>query len=283
MRTVSRPRSIRLGLILAVLSVSACQQADDDQVTNVTAANETIVPRLPAVEAPLDREEILRAVGKAASAAALGQDDRDEQRELDGDRFAIRLRFGCPSSEPPVENGPFSVRYDSERRKLQVRASPDLTGGEPWIAALDGNGIEAVEGFWMRRPWLLSAGCQVSGQAPTTAPPQDTDGSSQPMPIAGNEWRVGIAQFFKATESRTRRRDSRAYEVTKILADGQAAPTHGFDLILSGRLRQLPSGQVIVCNVASRRLPPECVVSVSYDQVRIERADTQETLAEWSN
>ena len=284
MRTMRSPRCSQFKLIVAILSASACQPAYDAQVSNDTVANETIrLPSLPVVEAPLDRAAVLQAVGKAASAAALGQDDKIAQRELDGDRFTVRIRFGCPSAEPSVENGPFSVRYDADSRRMQVRASPDLTEVEPWIAALGGDTTEAVEGFWMRKPWLLAPGCPVVEQAPSSITPKGVEGSTQPMTTAGKEWRVGIAQFFGATESRTTRRDHRAYEATKTLSEGQPPPAQGFDLILSGRLRELPNGRVIACHVVSHRAPPECVVSVSYDQVRIERADTQETLAEWGS
>jgi hypothetical protein len=284
MRTMRTPRCSQFNLIVVTLSASACQPANDARVSNDTVANETTrLPSLPVVEAPLDRAAVLQAVAKAASAAALGQDDKIAQRELDGDRFTVRIRFGCPSPEPSVENGPFSVRYDVDGRRLQVRASPDLTEVEPWIAALGGDTIEAVEGFWMRKPWLLAPGCPVAEQAPSSITPKSTDGGSQPVTTAGNEWRVGIAQFFGATETRTTRRDHRAYEATKTLSEGQPPPAQGFDLILSGRLRELANGRVIACHVASHRAPPECVVSVSYDQVRIERADTQETLAEWGS
>lgn len=284
MQTSGCPSRIRLELVFAALFVSACQPANDAQVSNENASNEiTPLPRLPVAEAPLDREAILRAVANSASAAALGKDDRHAQRELDGDRFEVRIRFGCPASEPSVENGPFGVRYNVESRRLQVRASPDLTEAEPWIAATGGEAVEAVEGFWMRKPWLLAPGCPVAGQAPATVTSKDTGGISKPAPMAVNDWKVGIAQFFGAAESRTTRRDHRAYEVTKTLGDGQSAPSQGYDLILSGRLRELPNGRVIACHVASHRSPPECVVSVAFDQVRLERADTQETLAEWSS
>jgi hypothetical protein len=250
---------IWLGVINFLLSLPACEQCSSVEIVKQFA------------------------VASSASAAALGKDDRDAHGELDGARFDVRIRFGCPTSEPSVENGPFGVRYNVESRRLQVRASPDLTEAEPWIAALAGDEIEAVEGFWMRKPWLLAPGCLVAGQAPATVTSKDTGSSAEPVPIALNEWRVGIAQFFGATESRTTRRDHRAYETTKTLGDGQSAPSQGYDLILSGRLRELPNGRVIACHVASHRSPPECVVSVAFDQVRIERADTRETLGEWSS
>ena len=56
----------------------------------------------------------------------------------------------------------------------------------------------------------------------------------------------------------------------------------GYDLVLSGRLKPLPGGKVITCigNIADQ--PPNCIVSVEFDRVRIERADNREPLAEWA-
>ena len=247
-------------------------------------ANETTsVPRLPVAEAPLDRAAVLQAVAKAASAAALGHDDRAAQRGLDGDRFEVRIRFGCPGPTPSVVGGPFVVRYDGESRRLQVRASPDLTERESWVAAVGGDTIEAVEGFWMRKPWMLAPGCSVAANRLAVEATEDAGDVAQQMPMGTPEWRVGIAQFFRAADARTRRRDHRAYEATKTLDEHQPAPSQGYDIILAGRLQELPKGKVIACHVASAQLPPECVVSVTFDQVRIERADTQETLADWSS
>lgn len=284
MRTFGCLRSIRAGT-LAVVLLSSCRPAEDVEVSNATVpTEETIVPGLPAVEAPLDRAAVLRAAGEAASAAALGRDDREAQRRLDGDRFEVRIRFGCPIPDSDVAAAPFKVEYDEASRRLQVRASPELDEEEPWIAALGGDKIEAVEGFWMRKPWLLASGCSVEPQPVAKKSTEETREPIQPVPaVKKSEWRVGIAQFFGATDTRTTRRDERAYETTKTLAKDQSPSSQGYDLVLSGRLRELPDGRVIACHVVSPELPPECVVSVTFDQVRVQRADTQEALAEWSS
>lgn len=286
-RLMQTPGCLRIfqpRLVVAALFVSACQPVNDAQVSNDTVGNETApLPRLPVAEAPLDREAILHAAAKAASAAALRQNDQGAQRELDGDRFEVRIRFGCPTSELNVENSPFRVRYDAESRRLQVRASVDLTEAEPWVAALGAGQVEAVEGFWMRKPWLLASGCPESAETAAIGTPKDTRGNLSPATKPVSAWKVGVAQFFGATETRTTRRDHRSYESTKALGEGQRPSSQGYDLILSGRLRELPNGRVIACHVASHALPPECVVSAKFDQVRIERADTHETLADWSS
>jgi hypothetical protein len=45
---------------------------------------------------------------------------------------------------------------------------------------------------------------------------------------------------------------------------------------------RLPNGRVIVCMVVQPDRPPQCIVSVDFDRVWIERPDSGESLAEWN-
>lgn len=273
-----------LRFVALVMLISACQPQPAKELNETDSSETTALPRLPVIEAPSDRRALLRAAADAASAAALGKDDRDAQLQLDGDRFEFRMRFGCSSRSEIVSSGAFQVDYDDESRRLRVRAAPDLIGAEPWVAALGDDNTEAVEGFWVRTPWMLTSGCPGAGRPPA-AEETKLNGSSQPngepFPDRQPGGSVGIAQFFSEAESRVTRRDQRAYELTKTLPEGQGVPPQGYDFILSGRLQKLPGGRVIACHVVSPSLPPDCLVSVKFDEARIERADTQETLAEW--
>ena len=76
------------------------------------------------------------------------------------------------------------------------------------------------------------------------------------------------------------RRSGRAYEATKRLEAGQQ-PTDGFDFILSGRLAPLPDGRVIACTRPASGERPNCIISVEFGKVWIERADTHEQIAQW--
>lgn len=278
----------------AVLLAVGCDQPPE----NVVAGNDTEdsappLPRLPLAEAPMDRATLLAEVSKAASIASLGLDAGREQRALDGKPFELRIRFGCPvraAAQASSAKGPFNVRFNEEDRTLKVRAAPDLTLEDPKIAARAGEGIESVEGFWMYRPWQLAAGCSTS---PDTAQPShgaspesvetgkaEAGAESAPAPLA---WRVGIAQFFSDADSRTRRRDRRAYEATKLIPAGEAPSALGYDLVLAGRLRKLPNGSVVSCGVESADAPPECVVSAEFDRVSIEAPATGEVLAQWGS
>jgi hypothetical protein len=294
---------------IAAFGLAACRPATKDPAVDNGSEKVLPLPTLPVAEAPMDREALLLAVAKAASSAGLGLDDVAAQRKLDGRRFEVRIRFGCePDGAAADADGRFSVRFDEKDRTLRLRASPDLglddapvdapgktTGGTSGEAKT----IEAVEGFWIRRPWLLADGCpatsppdegamQMRAEAsrpsqsrPATAPGGNSADAESPSTEA-NE-RVGLAEFYTNADSRTGRRDERAYEVTKVLGEGEQTSTQGYNLVLSGRLRAQPLGRVISCSVATPGEPPRCIVSAQLDRVLIERPDSKQILANWGS
>jgi len=254
--------------LAAVVLLGACRQEVKEEPTVNAPEPEAPAPRLPAVERPLDRAGVLQAVGAAASAAGLGRNDAAAQRRLDGKTFEVRIRFGCANSGAAGSDpGPFGVRFEEDSRTLRVRAAPDLTIDDPAVAQIAGEGVEAVEGFWMRRPWLLADGCPAGAANPAQAFSQ----------------RVGLAQFYGAADSRIGQRKDRAYEATATLADDERPSLQGYNLVLSGRLRKLASGRVVSCSLAGRDAPPQCVVSAEFDHVWIEHPQTHAVLAEWNS
>jgi len=278
-------------LAVAVATVACQPQGQEAPGANAGANTVSPIDRLPIAEPPMDRAALLMAAAKAASAAALGQVDVDQRRLLDGKMFEVRIRFGCPADDQ-APSGPeaFGVRFDEVDRMLRVRAAPDLRLEDPLIASIGGETVEAVEGFWLRRPWLLAEGCPP---APPQTPETKVDSEDRSADSAGKEspvrqsspargYMVGIAEFFTEAHSRSARRDGRAYEVVKELGGVQRPSKVGYNLVLSGRLRQLLSGQVISCIAADPNEPPQCVISAQFDRVRIESPSTREILAEWS-
>ena len=295
---------------IAAFGLAACRPATQDPPVDNSSENRVLPrPTLPVVDPPMDREALLLAVARAASSAGLGLDDAAVQRKLDGRRFEVRLRFGCkPDGTAADADGRFTVRFDEKDRTLRLSASPDLGLDDVPVEALgktaegasdEANVIEAAEGFWLRRPWLLADGC------PPTSPPDQAamemrvdasePGQSQPATAPGgtsadsgspskeaNE-RVGLAEFYTSTDSRTGRRDERAYEVTKVLGEGEQPSTQGYNLVLSGRLRAKPLGRVISCSIAAPGEPPQCIVSAQLDTVLIERPDSKQVLAKWGS
>lgn len=276
-----------LSLIAFGVMVAGCERDTPKQTVENEPAN-VVAPRpaLPVPDPPLDRPGLLRTVVQVASAAGLGKSSAEEQRRLDGKPFEFRIRFGC-STEPgePIEEAAFGVRFDPDKRTLRLRAKPDLTPASPGIATLAGPEVEAVEGFWIRRPWLLVDGCPA---APQPAEPQveaakGDQSVAVPSPPVQPAERIGLASFFTEADSRTGRRDQRPYEVTKVLEAGETPSAQGYNLVLSGRLRAAPQGQVINCQVTGRDSPPQCVVSAQFDRVWVEHPVSKSVLAEWSN
>lgn len=234
-------------------------------------------PVVAVSEPPLDRAGLILAAIRAASAFAAGEDDRALQRRLDGKRFELRIRFGCGAAG----SDPQGLRFNEQDRSLRLQIAPDLSEDDPAVAGVGGDRFEAVEGFWLQRPWMLSAACPATPkpQAPAEAEvPADAD---QPPPAVG--WRLGIAQFFAESDARTTRRNQRPYEATKILDEGQRPSPQGYDFILSGRLRALPDQRVIACRADRPARAPDCIVSVHIDGARMERPDNGDLLAEWSS
>jgi hypothetical protein len=279
MRAYRESKWATLALVAGVLFTSGCRQASEDAAIGNDSENAVSpLPPLPIAEPPIGRETILLAAARAASAAALGRGDAAGQRELDGKRFEVRIRFGCPPSRSVTEGASrFELRFDEENRTLRLRAAPDLSLDDKTIAGLSGDTVEAVEGFWIQRPWLLADGCPPGPQLPPDA--RDAEGGASPPSTSHR--RIGIAHFFTEADSRTGRRDHRAYEATKVLKEGEQPSAEGYNLVLSGRLRARPLGRVISCTVVSIDAPPQCVVSAEFGRVWIEQPGSKQVVAEW--
>lgn len=262
-RFLSLP-SISTIMLLAVAASACRSEPSVENMANAVANNMALEAEPPEPEAPpppvLDREALLLAAIRARSAAATGADDRAAQRPLDRQRFEFRIRIGCDIFAPGAPDSA-EARYDAERRRVQLRAVPDVSIENPLVAAIGGEGAEAVEGFWVRHPWLLAPACA---------------GAETPVP------EFGIVQFFSAQEPRTERRDGRAYEIAAPLAEGASAPTAGsWDLVLRGRLRNWGRDRVILCRPAREGAAPTCVISVQFDEVSVEEVASGRSLAEW--
>jgi hypothetical protein len=278
---------LRYVLIASVMAgqLAACQQQPQrTKEPDRVEAEAQDAPALPIAEAPLDRRALLSALAEVASAVALGQDDRERQRELDGKRFELRLRFGCGGPGEPALSEPRRWTYEEDSRVLRLHVGPDVDLATPLVRSIAAEGFEAAEGFWVRRPWLLSAGCPARPQAsaPEAAPAPVATAEAIGSEPAQPEPRIAIAQFYTAADPRTHRRDSRAYQATKTLDADEAPSASGYDLVLSGRLKALPGGRVIACTSAAAEAPPACIISAAFDQVAIEAPDGKESIAQWA-
>jgi hypothetical protein len=271
---------------VAGMALAGCRPAPaptaDENITNELAQPAP----LPVVEPPIDRERLLTSVARAASAYAAGNDNSEADRALDGRRFEVRLRFGCGRGAAGADVSGWTV--DASSKTIRLKAVPDLSFDDPLVRNLAGReGVEAVEGFWLKRPWLLTAACPAPRAAEAKVPAQKGQTADpaieEETQLAPRAPRVGIAQFFTATDSRTRRRSARPYESVKPLEEGSELGVAGFNLVLSGRLRAGPAGRVIACGSASIDTWPDCIIFADIDQVRMERPETREVIAEWAS
>lgn len=273
--------------LAGICLLSACNEQKSAESPEASAASEPAItaPALPVAEKPLDREALLLAVAQTASNVALGREDREAQRMLDGKPFELRLRFGCANDDDQSR----TWSYDEKRRNLSVRIAPEINGSDRVVQALGESGYEAVEGFWVRRPWQLDADCSApsapvtESPSPSPSPASSSTASAVPptpiMPI----YNIGLAQFYTAADSRTHRRESRAYSASKILNEKTSPSSRGYDLVIAGRLRKLSSGAVIACRNRGSAVPPDCIVSVQIDKVVIRDPADGASIAEWSS
>lgn len=236
----------------------------------------------------LDRAGMLEAVRLAASAAAIGTDDREAQRSLDGRQFEVRIRFGCAGGPAAAKEEPLGWTFDEKARTLRIHATPTISPDQEEVASIAPEGTEAVEGFWLARPWMVTAGCPAPLPQPATedGPAADKDAKSVPAKPATAQaaepaGRIGIAEFFTDTDARTGRRDRRPFRSTQVLDEGRKPGAAGFNLVLSGRLRALPGGKVINCVPDNPDRAPNCVVSADFDRVWIEWPDDGTIVAQW--
>lgn len=303
LRTVPFRASLSILPLAACAGLAACQPASEENAANASVANEVglNLSSVPRPEPPMDRAALLMAVVRAASATAAGSDDGAADRELDGSPFELRIRFGCRGPSPDLAEAMFGWALDRESGTLRVRATPTISSGDEIVQQIAGEEFEAVEGFWVPRPWLLEAACPpAAAVVPTPAQPEappaaagrdrrppaqapaaveDEQETESPPPA----WpKVGIAQFFRDTDPRTGRRGITPYETVKTLDPAQPIGSQGFDLVLSGRLRALPGQRVIACVSRGADRPPDCIVSARIDEVRLERPGSKDLLAEWS-
>ena len=294
-----------LAPIAAATAVAACQQ---DPAADTNADQEPVLnlPSVPKPQPPIDRAALLAAVTEAASSTAAGTEMPKSVGSLDGRQFEIRIRFGCSGPAADLTERWLGWSFDPEVRRIRVRAMPTISSDEPLVEQIGDEQVEAVEGFWVPRPWLLAPVCPAAvaaRRATAEEQSQATENQQQaqlaarekqqpakaaedpaadevrePLPAAP---RIGIAQFFTKEDPRSRRRDMRPYQAAHTLPEGQALSSQGYNLVLSGRLRALPARGVIHCISRSADTPPECIVSAEFLRVWIEKPDSRAVIAEW--
>lgn len=231
-------------------------------------------PEPPARPADLDRRGLLAAVAEAASNYAAGATPAATD-PLVGRQFDIRLAFGCEGAEAPPADGAGDGlarwSWGPERETIRLSLTPGDWVRSALIAGAGQDQWEAVEGFWVARPWMTSDGCPSIRADPLASGPQT------PSPPT-----VGLAAVFETDGSRLGRRNGRAY--AHVIRQAGDAPLialeAGYRVRLQGRVTAFPDGRAVRCRAANSNQRPVCVAAVQLDRVAFE-TPTGETLTEW--
>lgn len=231
-------------------------------------------PVTPPLNPALDRSELLSAVAQAASAYAAGV-DAGAASPLAGRQFDIRLAFGCEGAEASAVDGDGDGlarwAWGPEGETIRLSLTPGDWTRSALIAGAGQDQWEAVEGFWVARPWMTTDGCPSVRADPLAS-----------GPAAASPQTVGLAAVFETGGSRLGRRNGRAYAHT-IRQVGDAplvALNAGYRIRLQGRIASFPDGRAIRCRAANPNQRPVCVAAVQLDRVAFE-TPTGEALSEW--
>jgi hypothetical protein len=288
MSRLERPSRLRpfVGATVVCLSSLALIQCDrkSEPAAPVQTEAPTASPAPATVLTPkpvtaLTRVELVSAAGQAASAYAQGRTPTDAD-PLVGRSFAVRIPFGCTGPSAPVEgaaaDGVGRWSWGPDNKTIQISLTPgDWTGSaltvQPGLADVSAPTWEAVEGFWVPRPWLAAETCPGIQADPL-----------QIAQAAATPQTVGIAAVFETGGSRLGRRNGKAYAFT-VRQEGEqplAAPAGGYRLLLEGRVVGFPEGRALRCRAPGPDQRPVCVVAVQLDKVTFEDASGA-TLSEW--
>jgi hypothetical protein len=227
------------------------------------------------IEGVLRRSDLIALASRAADAAAAGRGVPSEVAKAEGRRFEILIPFGCEGSVAEDSNNAMQWRYEEDARTLRVRATPTSWSVRDWWPGSDAGpqDIEAIEGFWISRPWTGSESCPAAGSASAMG----TDAITLPGQT------LALAQFFTADGARQGRRDGKPFEtVTKAQRD-DVPGRRGFRLRLTGRIAKVPGSAPVMCHQpAGPEQRPICVIGTTVDEVTIENPVTDDRLATWS-
>lgn len=278
------PRSSRLalaGALLAAIAVGgagfllgrAASERPPAPVAPPVAAPAPAPPPEPVLSGLLGRADLIALAAEAADAAAAGREPGPDIARADGRRFELRLPFGCTGPAGGDAAAPMRWRYDSKAEALRISVDPVAWTATDWWPADSANGVEAIEGFWVARPWTSSEACPEEGDPLAAA--------GEPETPPGRTLAVG--QLFSAGGGRGGRRNGKPYQAVVRIAEDQLDASAGFRLRISGRIARAGDVGPVHCRQpAGPEQRPVCLVIVVMDEVAVENPASGETLATWS-
>lgn len=244
-------------------------------VTPAPVAKPTPAPEPePATRGVLGRADLIALATLAADATASGREPAAELADADGRRFEIRLPFGCDGPAGENSNAAMRWRYDAEEEALRFHVAPFIWTAEDWWREGAPDGIEAIEGFWITRPWTSSEGCPTGGDRPVAT-------GAEPVTLPGQT--LALGQVFFSEGARGGRRGDQPYQSVIRMAEDELDGSAGFRLRLSGRIARMAGAGTVRCRQpAGPEQRPICLIGMALDEVAIENPANGETLATWS-
>lgn len=232
----------------------------------------------------LSRADIIAIANAAADATSSGGTMPKNVGAALGSRFQVDLPFGCDGPASEDSRTPLQWRYDSKSSSLRISVAPAVFDPSQWLSdtlpdvappgARSENG-EAIEGFWISRPWSSLAKCESDLTSET---PLGIDAVTLPGQT------LGLAQIFTDDDSKNARRNGKPYESVRPIAENDLKIDKGLRVRLRGRIARFPGGSTVRCRQpGGKDQRPVCLVAVTFDDVAIENPVTRETLATWAS
>ncbi|KKW89483.1 hypothetical protein [Sphingobium chungbukense] len=237
------------------------------------AAPKVNVPKIPVIPTPpppLDRAALLSVAAAAADAAASGSAMPGSSAALVGRSFILRMPFGCRGEMTDDAKSWAGWVFNPKSRALRLSARTTDLAGADWVTPLAGEmKFDAVEGFWIQRPWTRADRCARGEEAMSDAMP------------ASSDQRLAIAQFFSPQSPRNLRRGDRPYASTIKLEEGETPSPQGYQIQLEGRITGFPDGQPVHCIQQDSAMMPRCVIAAEFERVAFIAPGKDEPLVEW--
>ena len=289
--------------VLAALPLLVwCQRPPEPAPAAAPAPAPTVV-----IDSALNRAALLAALTEAGSALA---DGRDRDAALNGRTVSVRLPFGCGGTVSADDtaaaglprlvrnpDGGLTLTVTPEDLKARIAA-----GGVAPAAETSLHQWDAIEGFWIARPWSGLDVCPTAAATETTpvaiaaaapvAARVEADkvkpAETPPAPVANlPERTAGLAAVVEADGSRLGRRQGRGQDQAYahvIRGEKGIAPTPapgGYALRLEGRLTTFADGKAVKCVQRDVESRPVCVAALRLDRLAFEDGATGALLSEW--